>query len=282
MIVGIAIILLVGLAMSWLAGTAMSRGHAAPVPPAIAPATDLRIRTNDGLTLAATYRPGARADSPAVLLLHGVGASRAAMADNAAWLSRQGYATLAIDFRGHGGSSVTPRSFGLYEARDARAAFDWLKRRQHGARVAILGISLGGAASLIGEDGPIPADALVLQAVYPDIRHAIRNRIATLTGRPIAMLLEPLLSLQSRLRFGVWPGRLSPIDAVARYPGPVLVIGGVGDRATPPDETRALHAAAPGRRGLWLAPSGDHGEVCGLDDDVYRTRLLDFLRATIG
>lgn len=281
-LIPLLIAVLLGLWMSWAAGSIMMRGHASAVAPARPPARDLTIRTSDGLTLAATYRPGSRAGAPAVLLLHGVDASRGALAANAEWLSKQGYATLTIDFRGHGGSSMAQRSFGLNEGEDARAAFDWLKREQKGAPVAIIGISLGGAASLIGKRGPVPADALILQAVYPDIRHAIHNRIASrLTALP-AYLLEPLLSYQSRLRFGVWPDRLSPRDAVARYSGPVMVIGGIEDRSTPPEETRAIYAAATGKRALWLVPHGDHPVVCGLETGEYRRRVLAFVRAAIG
>ncbi|MES2986728.1 MAG: alpha/beta fold hydrolase [Pseudomonadota bacterium] len=267
-----------GLAMSWAAGSIMMRGRASAVGAAQAPARDIALRTADGLRLTATYRPGAKPDSPGVLLLHGVDASRAATAANAEWLAAQGYATLAIDFRGHGQSDITPRSFGLREALDARAAFDWLKHQQNGAKVAIIGISLGGAARLIGEDGPVPADALILQAVYPDIRHAIRNRIAARLTNVPAYLLEPLLSYQSRIRLGVSPERLSPLAALPRYKGPVLVIGGMEDRSTPPDESRALFAAATAPRSLWLVPHGDHAEISDLKHDVYRAHVLAFLR----
>lgn len=278
----IAAVLVAGLTLCWLAGSVMSRGQSSPVAATTKPATDFVIKTPDGLSIAATFRPGRSARSPAILLLHGVDASRATTASNAAWLARLGYATLAIDFRGHGQSSMAARSFGLNEALDARAAFDWLKRHQHGAPVAIIGISLGGAASLIGTAGPIPADALVLQAVYPDIRHAIRNRIAQRLTRGPAYLLEPLLSFQAPLRYGVWPSRLSPLDALQRYPGPVLVIGGIEDRSTPPDESRAMAAAAAGKHELWLVARGGHGEICALADDPYRRRVAAFLSRTIG
>jgi uncharacterized protein len=271
-----------GLAISWAAGSAMVGGEASGVPPAEAPAGDLRIRTGDGLTLAATYWPGRRPDSPAILLLHGVKASRASTAPTAAWLSGLGYAALTIDFRGHGESDIADRSFGLREASDARSAFDWLKRRQRGARVAVIGNSLGGAAALLGPSGPLPADALVLQAVYPDIRRAIRNRIAVrLTAAP-AYLLEPLLSFQSKPRFGVWPGDLSPVEALRDYRGPVFVLGGEDDLYTPPAETRALFAAAPGPKSLWLLPGRDHSAISELSDDAYRGRIRGFLRGAIG
>lgn len=279
---GLLVATVLGLAACWLAGSIMAEGHNIRVAAATSPARDIRLETQDGVSIAATFTPGRSNRSPAVLLLHGVGASRQATASNAAWLASLGYATLTIDFRGHGQSSLKPRTFGLSEALDARAAFAWLKRRQHNAPVAIIGISLGGAASLLGDAGPIPADALVLQAVYPDIRHAIRNRITSRTSVGFGYLLEPFLSFQAPLRFGVWPSRLSPLDALPRYRGPVLVIGGEQDRSTPAVETRAMFAAAQGDKKLWLVPSGDHASICDLASPAYRNHLKAFLARVIG
>lgn len=278
---GTLVLAVLGLAASWIAGSSMAAGHHSSVTPAAAPGKDIRLETQDGVTIAATFTPGRGDRSPAVLLLHGVGASRQATAENAAWLASLGYATLTIDFRGHGQSDLTPRTFGLNEALDAQAAFDWLKRRQDGAPVAVIGISLGGAASLLGKEGGLRADALILQAVYPDIRHAIRNRIASRTTTGIGYLLEPLLSFQAPLRFGVWPSRLSPLSALSRYRGPVLVIGGEEDRSTPADESRAMFAAAKGPKELWLVPTGGHAEICDLTDAAYREHVRTFLAKTM-
>ncbi len=271
-----------GLATSWGLGSVIMRPSPSFVAPARSPAIDFRMPSLDGLVLAATYWPGRRPNAPGVLLLHGNGSSRAAMVGNAAWLASQGYAILTIDFRGHGQSSAASHSFGLYESRDAAAAFAWLKRRQRNAPVAVIGASLGGAAALLGERGPLPADAMILQAVYPDIRHAIRNRIAAVATPAASYLLEPLLSYQSLPRFGVAPDRLSPIAALRHYRGPVLIVGGARDRYTPPDETRAMFLAAPGRRTLWLAPGLGHARAADIGGDEYRRRVLAFLRGTIG
>jgi len=280
---GLSACVLIGLLASWGAGDVMVRGHRTTVPPVPLPARSLQLRASDGVTLAATYWPGVRADAPAVLLLHGVDGSRAAVARNAAWLAQQGYATMAIDFRGHGQSETVDRSFGWNEGRDAHAAFAWLKRQQHGAPIAVIGYSMGGAASLLGPAGPVPADAMILQAVYPDIRDAIRHRVATRLGEPAGYALEPLLSFQARLRFGVWPSAIAPIVAIRRYDGPVMVVGGIQDRSTPPDESRALFAAAPGKRLLWMLPTGGHASASSSrTDPEYRAHILAFLRATIG
>lgn len=277
------LVLVVGtLVISWLIGSLLVRSTHSAVEPARAPAEDLTIVTADGLSLAATFRPGRRDDAPAVLLLHGNGASREQTADNAAWLAERGYATLAIDFRGHGQSPASSHSFGWNESKDVRAAFAWLKEKEHGAPVALIGISMGGASALLGENGPVAADAMVLQAVYSDIRHSIRNRMASMISRGPATLFEPLLSVQSRLRFGVWPSRLSPLDALERYRGPVLIIGGADDPFTPPEETRRMFDAVPGPKTLWLAPGVNHDGISDLKSSDYRQQLLSFLERTIG
>lgn len=280
---GVALLVLTigGLSSLWLLGTFLTHPSPSPVAAAVAPARDFQLRSADGLAIAATYWPGRGGDAPAVLLLHGNGASRAAVASTAEWLSQQGFAALTIDFRGHGQSSTASHSFGLFEARDATAAFAWLKERQRGAPVAVLGISLGGAAALLGDDGAGPAQAFILQAVYPDIRHAIRNRLVATAGIAPAGRLEPLLSYQARLRFGVWPDRLAPIARVAALRCPMLVIGGTEDRYTPPSETRALYDAAPGGKRLWWAVGADHAATSHDESPAYRNALLDFLRSTI-
>jgi uncharacterized protein len=281
-LVTVVLLAIGGLTVSWLLGSLLVRSTRANVTTARPPARELTIVTSDGLALAATYWEGRKADAPAVLLLHGNGASRMQTADNAAWFADRGYAALAIDFRGNGASAPSSHTFGLLESRDARAAFEWLERQQHGARVGIIGISMGGAAALLGDGGPLPADAMVLQAVYSDIRHTIRNRMASMISRVPAIVFEPLLSYQSRLRFGVWPSRLSPINALARYRGAVLVIGGGSDPFTPPDETRLMYHAVAGSRTLWLVPGESHEGVSDLRSTEYREKVLSFFEHTIG
>lgn len=272
-----AILFMLGGAASWAVGEALTNPDPSDVPGARPPARDIRLTSADGIALAGTYWPGSTPDAPAVLLIHGSDSSREAMAANAEWLSRQGYAAMTVDLRGYGESATARHSFGMLESRDARAAFAWLKREQKGAPVAVIGASLGGAAALLGENGPVPADALILQAVYPDIRRAIRNRIAgKLTDVPAA-LLEPLLSLQSRIRLGVWPGQLSPVTALRSYRGPVLVIGGGADAHTPPAETREMYDAVSGRKALWIIGGVGHAEASNPHSAAYRREVLDFL-----
>ncbi|WP_077148008.1 alpha/beta hydrolase [Sphingopyxis sp. KK2] len=266
---------------AWAVGTLQSRPANTAIASPPPPGRDVALRATDGLPVAASYWPAADTSAPAVLLLHGNDSSRASQFELAAWLAARGYAVLAIDFRGHGESAAVARSFGYFEARDAAAALAWLRAERPGASVAIIGSSLGGAASLIGEQGPLASDALILQGVYPDIRAAIRNRIGHRLGDWPATVLEPLLSYQSDLRIGVGPDRLSPISAIGRYSGPILIIGGADDHYTPPDETRRLFAAAQGPKRLWIVPGRGHNDLLATQDRAWQDHVLSFLEENL-
>jgi pimeloyl-ACP methyl ester carboxylesterase len=279
----IALILLaITFAGAWIAGTLLSRPHSSVVPAPAPPGRVVRLVASDGVPIAASYWPGARPGGPAVLLLHGINNTRDRLRAQALWLHGLGYAVLAIDFRGHGESGSAARSFGLNEARDAAAALAFLRRGAPARKVGLIGISLGGAAALLGDDGPLPVQAMVLHAVYPNLRTAIVNRIARVTGRPLACLGEPLLSFQSWPRYGVAPGRIAPIEGLRRFRGPVLIVGGTADRDTTLADTRAMYAAAPGPKQLWLVDGADHVATSILWSDEYRRRVGAFFARGLG
>jgi pimeloyl-ACP methyl ester carboxylesterase len=264
---------------AWLYGSAATSRQAVAASPLPPGASLVKLKASDGVPLVGNYWPGRTPGSPGVVMLHGIGSSRYQFDREGAAFSARGYAVLAINFRAHGESGGELRSFGLFEARDAHAAFKWLKAKQGGARVGVLGMSLGGAAALLGDAGPVPADALVLDVVYPDIHDAIRNRIAERMGQPLGWLGEKILSAQAPLRFGVSADALSPVSAIANYRGPVFVIGGERDRYTPPAETKSLFDAAPGAKQLWIVPGAGHG--AGPSNPEYMPRIEAFFDSAL-
>lgn len=237
------------------------------------------MNSEDGIKLVGNYWNVTDPKAPAILMLHGVNSSRSQFDKLGSDFAARGYAVLAINFRAHGDSTGDERSFGLFEAKDAHTAFAWLKARRPNTRVGVIGMSLGGAAAVLGDEGPVPADAMVLTVVYPDIRHAVRNRMIGYLGTPLGTVAEPILSYQARLRFGVWPDALSPEKGVAAYKGPLLVIGGEHDSYTPPDETRAIYAAANSPKELWIVPGAGHSEADRSPE--YEARVLSFFEGAL-
>lgn len=234
------------------------------------------IKADDGVEIAGSFFPAKDGSAPVVLLLHGNGASRGQFATHAPWLNAAGYSVLAIDLRGHGESGGDMKSFGLFEARDVEGALNWIRSERPYSAVGVIGVSLGGAAYLLRKDQTMPVQALVVQAVYPDIDRAIRNRIASRIGNLMAAIGTPTLTLQSPFLFGVPSGQISPIDGASKYTGPALVIGGANDVYTPAAETRQLYSAFRGKRALWIAPGLGHDQMSSANGGEYQKRVLAF------
>lgn len=269
--------LIAGLAGIWGVGSAMTGATNAAVEPAPAPATEIRLTTSDQVEIAASYWKADDPTAPAILLLHGNGGNRRDMLDMATWLAGEGYSVLSIDMRGHGQSSPKSKSFGYLEARDAHAAFAWLRQQHPAGKLGAIGFSLGGAASVLGDEGPLDVDALVMMSVYPDIRTAIANRIETVAGTLPAAAIEPLLSYQSIARYGVWPDKLSPLAALKKVRVPVMLVGGELDAYTPPAETEAMYRAAPPGSEWWILGGMGHDEVVRAADPAFRQKLKAYL-----
>jgi alpha-beta hydrolase superfamily lysophospholipase len=271
-----------GSGLVWAAGAIMAAPDSYPVPGPAPPGRAIGLEAADGTAIAGSFWPAARGSGPAVLLLHGINADRTSLSDHVQWLNGLGYAVLAIDSRGHGASAAVERTFGWREAQDARAAFEWLKRDGPKRKVGVIGVSLGGAAALLGEAGPIPAEAMVLHAVYPDLRTAIANRIARVAGPALSIVGEPLLSYQSWPRYGVAPERIAPLAGLRRYRGSLLIVAGGQDLSTTIEDSRRLYAAAPGPKALWVIDGADHEETSKLWTDEYRARVRSLFARTLG
>jgi alpha-beta hydrolase superfamily lysophospholipase len=245
------------------------------VLPADFPATTVSI-PGDGHAIAGSWRD-VGADSPVVLLLHGLRGSRASMVPRARVLLDAGFSVLLIDQQAHGETPGDIITLGWRESRDVRAARDWIRANAPGRRVGVIGSSLGGAAVLLGEQ-PVGFDAVVLEATYPRLARALDNRIGIRTGWA-RRLLAPLLLVQIEPRLGVTPAQLEPIRHVAELGAPVMIVGGERDAHTTEEETRELFAAAAEPKRIWIVPGAAHQDFARFDRAGYEANVVAFLRA---
>jgi len=252
--------------------------------PPLAPPSDLAVRpvsfaSGSGATIRGWYLPGVRGGG-AVLLLHGVGSNRSSMVGRARFLHRQGYSVLLPDFQAHGESGGDFITFGSLESFDAAAALDYLRRCSGGERVAAIGVSMGGAAALLGP-GPLHVDALVLESVYPTIRQALEDRLAVWMG-PLGRLnryVAPMVLRGVSAEIGVREEALRPIDRIARAAAPLFLLSGTRDAYTPIAEARALFEQARGPKEFWPVEGARHEDLYAFTGEVYERRVGGFLAA---
>jgi pimeloyl-ACP methyl ester carboxylesterase len=124
-------------------------------------------------------------EGPDVLLLHGLGSSKASFMDTAAALSRQGYRVHALDLPGFGSSSKGPAVYGpRFFARRVLDVMDALGIE----RAHLVGNSMGGRVALeLGLEHPERVGALVL--LCPAVSFVRRG------WQPIVRLLRPEFGL---------------------------------------------------------------------------------------
>ena len=253
--------------------------HTVGSPPTGLDARAVSIPSSSGSLLSGWLLP---ASGPAgIVLMHGRGGDRRSMLERAWFLQQAGYTALVFDFQANGESPGEHVTNGYLESLDARAAVRYLRSKLGSKPIGIVGYSLGGAAALLGPDGPLAVDAMVLEAVYPTIEEATANRIRLRLG-PWSGWLYPLFTWQFYLRLGIASEDLRPIDRIGKVRCPLLVIAGGRDTRTTLEQSLRLFQAAPAPKRLWVVPGADHEDFYGRAPGEYRRRVLTFFRETLG
>jgi len=202
------------------------------------------------------------------------------MLPRAVWLNELGYSVLLIDFQAHGESTGARITCGLKESQDAIAALTFLKTRRPNEKVAAIGVSLGGAATLLGEK-PLAVDAVILESVYTTIDAAIENRLRMRIGF-LSPMVAPLLVWQSELFAGVSTQQLRPIERIHEVRCPVFVIHGTEDKHTTLDEAQRLFEQACEPKEFWPVNEAAHVDLFDFSPSEYRWRVGEFLERHLG
>ena len=212
--------------------------------------------------------------------MHGVRANRLQMVARARALHEHGFSILLFDFQAHGESTGRRITFGKLESLDAVAAVRLVRDRQPNDRIGVIGVSLGGAAALLGPK-PLEVDAIVLESVYPDIDAALSNRLRANLGHVAGPLFTPLLTPTFKLLLPpiicAAPSELRPIDKIRKVNTLLLIASGTADAYTPLDEAKALFDQASVPKQFWGVDGAGHVDLEAYNSTQYWSVVLPFL-----
>lgn len=184
----------------------------------------VQLHTSDGVTLAAALYDVA--DAPAVVLVPMYTRTKDDWRPFAERLQAAGIAALAIDLRGHGGSSGagTPAAA---MALDVRAAVDFLAGRAGGRAVGVVGASLGANVALLAAaDAPVVRGVALLSPVtdYRGVR--IETAVKKYGPRPMYLVASTEDPLAARTVRGLvaepLPAREQRLSLVAAHGTQIL------------------------------------------------------------
>lgn len=252
---------------------------------------EVRFDSRDGVDLVAWWVPAARADAPAVVVVHGKGSCRhdPVVLLPAGMLHRNGFAVLMVDTRDMGDSEIVDGRFtgGIEEHLDALGAWDWLRERGLPAsRIGLLGGSNGAGTVLIAAGEEPLVQATWEDSGYADLTVAIDEEVRRAGYSDV---LTPGGKLWARL-FGIDLDSLSPADAVRKIGTRRLqLVHGISDDRVHPhhvvDLARMREEATRGRGPdlePWLVPLAEHVEAAFAVPDEYERRLVAFFGDALG
>ena len=269
-------------AILFLRHTVLARSPLVVTPDAFnLPSETVRFQATDGVPLEGWTIP-AGPDRPWIVLCHGVGANRADLLQVAAGLHEARFNLLLFDFRGHGGSHGRITSFGWREQRDLEGALVFLGQQLDApTEIGLYGISMGGAVGLMVAARDDRIGAVAVDSPYTTLEETLGHHLTLLYPIPKFPFLWFILATY-RLRFGVWPRQVSPLESVAGLDSrPLLLIHGAQDPRMPVEGTEQLFERAGKPKEIWIVEGAGHLEGSSVNPRGYRARLADFFRASL-
>ncbi|GAC1337675.1 MAG: alpha/beta hydrolase [Acetobacteraceae bacterium] len=201
----------------------------------------ITLRTADGLDLLAWWLPPPSRGRPVLLYFHGNGGNLADRAERVRRFAAAGFGVLMPEYPGYGGNPGSPSERTLFET--AAAALQFLEAQDvRDRRVAVYGESLGTGVAAWAAMGR-RFGAVVLESPFTSVTALASERYWFL---PVPWLVrDPFDTL----------GRIGRVEA------PLLVAVGGRDQVVPPWMGRAVLAAAPDPKRLWLAAEAGHEDL---------------------
>lgn len=235
---------------------------------------DVRIPTQDGLSLSAWYLPARQEAKGTILFLHGNAENISTHIGAVHWLPERGFNVLLLDYRGYGASEGTPSVAGAQEDIDSAMRYLLARDDIDRNRIVVLAQSLGGALGLhyVAHSAYRQhVRGTIIDSAFIGYRDTAREKLrsASIT-RPLAWPLG--LTVTSDYR---------PLDAAPMIsPIPLLFIHGDDDIVIPVQQGRQLFEAAREPKALWVI--SDAGHIQSLDRPDVRERLVAWLHERLG
>lgn len=239
------------------------------------PQEEIALTTRDGIPLRGWWMETPDSNVVAVIA-HGYMMNRSELVPQAVWLAQRGVSCLLLDLRAHGRSGGRICGFGHFERLDVLAGIDVARQRRPGAKIVLIGSSMGSAASAFAAaEAPANVDGLILDSAYSTLLSGMFGWWRFLGGKALSVVLAPsVLFAMPILR--ARPRKVDVAAALRLFHRPVLLLHGDADTLALPSEARRNAEAAENGELVWLAGCG-HSEGRWIHPETYYGALERFL-----
>ena len=246
-----------------------------------APYEEISLATADGIGISAWYlhQPGSL---QTVVVSGGHKGRKEDMLGIGTGLWRKGFNVLMYNYRGSLNCDRARITMGILEVQELRAALEFARYRVPGARIGLLGWSMGAVVSLLGAASDPSVECLVLDSPFADLRKLLVETIHR-RGRLPARPIVGVVGLAFRARSGHSIDEARALAALTCLePRPLFFIHGASDTVIAPQHSRLLYECYRGPREIWLVPAAGHTEAYYNDRALYVERVAGFFARHLG
>lgn len=255
----------------------------------------LRVELPNGVTLHADLyaplplKPGRGHDRDRLALVLHTYAHSARQPALRPWITafrQAGYTVLAPDLPGHGRSSSTPPTFGPREAESLTLLLKHIREMSPGPPqpLVLFAISYGSAAAIqlaTTPDLPYTPTALITLTPFAD-PNAVIASYARHAAHPLLLFTPPswiTAAARRNQRHALGHRPKTPVQHAPQLPPdlPWLIVHGLDDRHTPPQNAGQLFNARPVNTTLELVPDRHHHSLLLSPESYLIPRVFDFI-----
>ncbi|WP_299521297.1 alpha/beta hydrolase [Winogradskyella sp.] len=238
----------------------------------------LFIPSFDGIKLSAhlTYA-SAKTPKSTIILLHGIRSSKTHFLELSAFLSENGYNSVAIDLRAHGESEGQFCTFGVAEKKDIKSVIDYLIEKENFENIGIWGQSLGGAVALqaMGFDQRIKFG--IIESTFTDFKTIVNDYFDLHAGFSFKPFSDYLANRAARIA-DFDADDAHPIKYCENIDQPILIVHGNKDKRIDVSYGKANFSKLKSANKAFLEiNNATHLNVWEVGGDKYFSRVIEFL-----
>jgi alpha-beta hydrolase superfamily lysophospholipase len=244
---------------------------------------DMFIDAIDQIKLHASFIPAKEESHKYVVLIHGIRDNAEANGVYAKEYLEKGINCLLPDLRGYGKSEGKYIGYGYDDRLDIIEWIYWIIKRDPDASIAIHGMSMGAATTLLvtGENLPKGVKAAIADSAYTTLREQFINtyksfKIPVIPAAAAIFLARIMILLKS----GFDINSVNPIEAVKRSTTHTLFTHGDDDTVIDPQMCSRLYEAARCPKQYLMILGAEHIQGVAKDPENYWKKIWAFLDKT--
>lgn len=240
------------------------------------PYESIYIKAYDGVRLFGRYYH-TRNGAPLQIMLHGYkGDATRDFCGGHKLAKKLGHNILLIDQRGSGKSGGNTISFGVKERWDALYWINYAKERFGDIPVFVVGVSMGGAISLMITDMDLPKNVKGVIADCPySSPKAIIQKVCRDRGMPDK--IYPFVTLGALIYGHFNPNKEGAVKSVKNAKVPVLILHGEADGFVPVSMAKEIYDSCTSKKHLYLFKDADHGMSYMVEPQKYESAVAGFI-----